>query len=159
MKKVIILLLSICTGFASMAQSSDELAMLREMFGKEKKDIISEFLKLSETDGAKFWPLYDEYSAKRKALGDYRSKIIKDYANQYTNLTNDQAKNLGDRLFKNESDIIKLQQKYYSKMSKAVSPLKATQFMQTELYLQTQLRAEIQDEIPFIGELDKTKKN
>lgn len=44
-------------------------------------------------------------------------------------------------------------------MSKAVSPLKATQFMQTEIYLQTQLRAVIQDEIPFIGELDKTKKN
>lgn len=159
MKNVIILLLFICTGSASIAQSNDELALLREMFGKEKKDIISQFLNLSEADGAKFWPLYDEYSAKRKALGDDRISIIKDYADQYTNITNDQAKKLGDRLFKNESSILNLQEKYYKKMSKAVSPLKATQFMQTELYLQTQLRAVIQDEIPFIGEMDKTKKN
>ena len=159
MKKVFFFLFTTCISYSSMAQSNDEMAMLREMFGQEKKDIINQFLDLSSADSVKFWPLYDEYSAKRKTLGDDRISIIKDYADQYTNLTNDQAKKLGDRLFKNESDILKLQQKYYSKMSKAVSPLKATQFMQTELYLQTQLRAVIQDEIPFIGELDKTKKN
>ncbi len=159
MRKTIFLLFALCTGFVSMGQSNDELAMLREMFGKEKKDIISQFLNFSAADSAKFWPLYDEYSAKRKTLGDDRISIIKDYADQYTNLTNEQAQKLGDRLFKNEANILKLQQQYYKKMSKAVSALKATQFMQTELYLQTQLRAVIQDEIPFIGELDKTKKN
>jgi hypothetical protein len=159
MKKIILMSITILTCFGAMAQSSDELAMLRDMFGKEKKEIINEFLKLPSADSTKFWPLYDEYSAKRKSLGDGRISIIKDYAAQYTTLTNEQAKKLGDRLFKNEADIIKLQQKYYNKMSKAVSPLKATQFMQTEIYLQTQLRAVIQDEIPFIGELDKTKKH
>jgi hypothetical protein len=159
MKKVIFFLFAICTGFASMAQSNDELAMLRDMFGKEKKDIIDQFLDLSAADSAKFWPLYNEYSAKRKALGDDRIAIIKDYADKYSTLTNEDAKKLGDRLFKNEGDILKLQKTYYDKMSKAVSALKATQFMQTEIYLQTQLRAVIQDEIPFIGELDKTKKN
>jgi hypothetical protein len=159
MKKVIFLLIAVCTGFSTMAQSNDELAMLREMFGKEKKDIIDQFLNLSAADSAKFWPLYNEYSAKRKTLGDGRISIIKDYADKYSTLTNEDAKKLGDRLFKNEGDILKLQKTYYDKMSKAVSALKATQFMQTEIYLQTQLRAVIQDEIPFIGELDKTKKN
>jgi hypothetical protein len=159
MKKIILIAITVFTCMGAVAQSSDELAMLRDMFGKEKKEIINEFLKLSSADSAKFWPLYDEYSAKRKSLGDDRISIIKDYAAQYTSLTNEQAKKLGDRLFKNEANIIKLQQKYYNKMSKSVSPLKATQFMQTEIYLQTQLRAVIQDEIPFIGELDKTKKN
>ena len=159
MKKVTFLLFAICTSFATLAQSNDELAMLREMFGKDKKDIIEQFLNLSAADSAKFWPLYNDYSAKRKALGDGRISIIKDYADQYTTLTNDQAKKLGDRLFKNEEDILKLQKSTYGKMSKSVSALKATQFMQTEIYLQTQLRAVIQDEIPFIGELDKTKKN
>jgi hypothetical protein len=159
MKKVILFLFAIYTCFALNAQSNDELAMLRDMFGKEKKDIIDQFLDLSATDSAKFWPLYNEYSAKRKTLGDGRISIIKDYADKYSTLTNEDAKKLGDRLFKNEGDILKLQKTYYDKMSKAVSALKATQFMQTEIYLQTQLRAVIQDEIPFIGELDKTKKN
>ena len=159
MKKVTFLFFAVCTSFASMAQSNDELAMLRDMFGKEKKDIIEQFLDLSAADSAKFWPLYNDYSTKRKTLGDGRISIIKDYADKYSTLTNDDAKKLGDRLFKNEGEILKLQKTYYDKMSKAVSALKATQFMQTEIYLQTQLRAVIQDEIPFIGELDKTKKN
>jgi len=159
MKKVTFLFFAVCTSFASMAQSNDELAMLRDMFGKEKKDIIEQFLDLSAADSAKFWPLYNDYSTKRKTLGDGRISIIKDYADKYSTLTNDDAKKLGDRLFKNEGEILKLQKTYYDKMSKGVSALKATQFMQTEIYLQTQLRAVIQDEIPFIGELDKTKKN
>lgn len=159
MQKIIFIVVICLTGLGLQAQSNDELAMLREMFGKEKKDIISQFLKLPAADSAKFWPLYEEYSAKRKTLGDDRISIIKDYADQYTNITNEQAKKLGDRLFKNESDILKLQEQYYKKMSKSVSALTATQFMQTEIYLQTQLRAVIQDEIPFIGEMNKSKKN
>ena len=145
-------------GLSTMAQTNDELAMVRQVFGQEKKEIVKQFLDLSAADSAKFWPLYDEYSAKRKALSDDRIAILKDYASQYTGITNEQAKKLGDRYFKNESSILKLQHNFYNKMSKSVSPLKATQFMQTESYLQTQLRAAIQDEIPFIGEFDKAQK-
>jgi hypothetical protein len=42
---------------------NDELAMVRQVFGQEKKEIVKQFLDLSAADSAKFWPLYDEYSA------------------------------------------------------------------------------------------------
>ena len=144
-------------GFAATAQTADELAQIRQILGKEKKDLIKQFMSLNEADAAKFWPLYDEYSEKRKALADDRINIIKDYANQYVGLTDDQSKALGKRYFKNESSILKLQEKYYNKMSKSVSPLKAMQFMQAENYIQTTLRSALQDAIPFIGEFEKSK--
>jgi len=159
MKKCLLMLFVLFTGLCTMAQTNDELAMVRQVFGQEKKEIVKQFLDLSAADSTKFWPLYDEYSAKRKSLSDDRIAILKDYASQYEGITNEQAKKLGDRYFKNESDILKLQHNFYNKMSKSVSALKATQFMQTESYLQTQLRAAIQDEIPFIGEFDKTQKH
>jgi hypothetical protein len=157
MKKVLSLIAFVCIGFAATAQTADELAEIRKILGKEKKDLIKQFMSLNETDGAKFWPLYDEYSAKRKALADDRIDIIGDYADQYVGMTDDQSKQLAGRYFKNETSIMKLQQKYYKKISKAVSPLKAMQFMQAEQYLQTTIRSAIQDEIPFIGEFEKTK--
>ena len=159
MKNVFFVLLTMATGFTAMAQNTDELAQLRQIFGQEKKDIIKQFLNLNDADAAKFWPIYDEYTASRKSLADDRIAIIKDYGNQYATLTDAQAKSIGDRYFKNESSILKLQEKYYKKISKDVSPLKALQFMQAEVYLQTQIRASVQDEIPFIGEYDKTKKH
>lgn len=157
MKKTFCLIVLALFGFGAMAQSADELAQIRQILGKEKKDLIKQFMSLNEADAAKFWPLYDEYSEKRKSLADDRINILKDYANQYMGITDDQAKALGKRYFKNESSILKLQEKYFNKLSKSVSPLKAMQFMQAENYIQTTLRSALQDAIPFIGEFEKSK--
>lgn len=157
MKKLFCLIVFAVAGFGAMAQSADELAQIRQILGKEKKELIGQFMSLNEADAAKFWPVYDEYSEKRKALADDRIDILKDYADQYVGMTDDQSKALGKRYFKNESSILKLQQKYYNKLSKSVSPLKAMQFMQAENYIQTTLRSALQDAIPFIGEFEKTK--
>jgi hypothetical protein len=157
MKRVFFLAVFAILGFAATAQTADELAQIRQILGKEKKDLIKQFMSLNEADAAKFWPLYDEYSEKRKALADDRIDILKDYADQYVGMNDDQSKALGKRYFKNESAILKLQEKYYNKMSKSVTPLKAMQFMQAENYIQTTLRSALQDAIPFIGEFEKTK--
>jgi hypothetical protein len=155
MRKLLSLIAFVCFAFAATAQTADELAEIRKILGKEKKDLIKGFMNLNEGDAAKFWPLYDEYSEKRKLLADDRISILNDYANQYVGLTDDQVKTLGSRYIKNEKAILKLQEKYYNKISKAVSPLKSMQFMQAEAYLQTTIRSAIQDEIPFIGEFEK----
>ncbi len=157
MKKIFCLIAFVIAGFGAMAQSADELAQIRQILGKEKKELIKQFMSLNEADAAKFWPVYDEYSEKRKALADDRILILKSYADQYVGMTDDQSKALGKRYFKNESSILKLQEKYYNKLSKSVSPLKAMQFMQAEIYIQTTLRSALQDAIPFLGEFEKTK--
>jgi hypothetical protein len=157
MKKLLCLIVVAIAAFGASAQTTDELAQIRQILGKEKKELIRGFMSLNEADAAKFWPVYDEYSEKRKVLADDRIQILKSYADQYAGMTDDQSKALGKRYFKNESSILKLQQKYYNKMSKSVSPLKAMQFMQAEIYIPTTLRSELQDAIPFIGEFEKTK--
>jgi hypothetical protein len=157
MKKLLCLIVVAIAAFGASAQTTDELAQIRQILGKEKKELIRGFMSLNEADAAKFWPVYDEYSEKRKVLADDRIQILKSYADQYAGMTDDQSKALGKRYFKNESSILKLQQKYYNKISKSVSPLKAMQFMQAEIYIQTTLRSELQDAIPFIGEFEKTK--
>jgi hypothetical protein len=160
MKKLFLsLALMLCVGAVSAQSVGDEVAFIRTAFGKEKKELIGQFMNLNDADAAKFWPLYDEYTTKQKALTDERISAIRDYANQYSGLTDAQAKSLAGRIFKNDKQVLALQQKYFKKISKSLSPLKATQFMQADQYIQTTLKSATQDIIPFIGEFEKTNKH
>lgn len=139
--------------------STDEVQYIRQALKSEKKDLVKQYMTLSETEAAKFWPLYDEFQNQRAGIAQERLQIIKDYSAQYENLSGDQAKSLVKRAFSNDKANLKLKEKYYKKISKAVGSLKAAQYIQMEDYFQTLVRYEIQDAIPFIGEIERKKAN
>lgn len=160
MKKVFALIAFLgCIQFATAQSLNDELSYIRNVFGKEKKDLVRQFMSLNDEESAKFWPIYEEYTAKQKSLADDRIATIADYAKQYSGLTNDQAKALAGRIMKNDMAVLKLQQKYFKKISKSLSPLKAVQFMQADQYIQTTIKSAVQDMIPFIGEFEQNNKH
>lgn len=160
MKKLILSLCILLAASAASAQAvKDEVAFIRSIFGKEKKDLIRQFMNLNEAESAKFWPIYEEYTAAQQNLADDRIAAIGDYANQYSGLTDDQASTLANRIFKNDQAVLKLQNKYFKKMSKSLTPLKAAQFMQADQYIQTTIKSATQDLIPFIGEFEQKNKH
>lgn len=136
----------------------DEIALVQSIWGMEKAAIVSQYMKFSEGELVKFGPLYEKYTDEYKKLGAERIQIISEYANSYTNMTNELADNLTKRYLKNNAAIDKLQLKYYEKMKKEISALRAAEFMQLEIYIQTMMRAELQSAMPMIGELDKNAK-
>lgn len=150
---VAFLILSI--GAMAQAQPKDEWTLFKEAFHKEKKELVTEYMKLSPEQAAKFWPLYDEYNQGKGAIGKDRLGIIDDYATHLSTLTDDQANDLAKRLFKNDKALASLDQKYFKKLSKAVGGVKAAQYLQMEQYFTTTVRSAIQEEIPFIGEIDR----
>ena len=137
--------------FITSAQSS-EAEVLRKIFSAEKRAITESFLQLNGTDANTFWALYDEYENERKALADMRIKLIQDYADQYEGLTNDEASGLVARSFKGRDAWLKLQKKYFKKMSKEVDAKTATSFLQLEQYIHTAVNFDLYDAIPFVGE-------
>ena len=56
---------------------------------------------------------------------------------------------------KNNQNFDKLQAKYFKKVSKAVSPIKAVQFFQIEAYIDNQVKAALSDAIPFFPDVKK----
>jgi hypothetical protein len=159
MKKLVLFFIVISSVIFTQAQvaSDEELQMIKDFLKTEKKDLVKEYMKLDEAQSAKFWPLYDEFQEKRRGLGQERLQIIKEYGEQYASMTDDQASGIVKRIFKNDKAYAKLQESYFKKFSKAVSPIKAAQFLQLEEYFRTMIRAEIQDAIPFIGEIERKK--
>ncbi|MEK6479152.1 hypothetical protein WJR50_16520 [Catalinimonas sp. 4WD22] len=139
------------------AQSyENETELYQDIWGMEKQEIIKEYLELSEEEGAVFWPVYEAYAEERKTLGKERIDIIMEYAANYSNMTNDKASQLTNMVFKNNMQLEKLQKKYYKKLSKVVTPLRASEFMQLEKYLDSAMRFEIQNNIPFLKELERS---
>jgi len=159
MKKVSLIFMMAFAMFSSYAQSSfkEDVDVLQSVYGKSKSDLVKQYMNLSDAQSAAFIKVYDDYETKRKALGQTKFQLINDYAANYETLTNAKADELAKGTLKNHIGYEKLYCKTYSKAKKAIGAINAAKFIQLEVYLQTIIRAEILESIPFIGELDKTK--
>lgn len=149
-------ILIICTSTSLFAQD-DDLAFIQKLWGQQKKDIIIKYMKFSTEESGKFWAVYDQYEAERKSISAERIALLEDYAKNYTGLSDAKADELTNKIFANNIKMDKVQKKYYNKMKKVLTPLRASEFMQLETYLQTMIRYQVQSNIPFIGDIDKIK--
>ena len=156
MKKIQLIVLALFC-IASVQAQKDELQYIKEILKKEKKELVREYMGFTDAEAAKFWPLYETYQVEKAAISKDRIGVIQDYANQFKSLDDAQANNLANRLLDNNLKGAKLDKKWYKRFSKAVSPLKAAQYMQMEQYFQTLIRSEVQEAIPFIGEIERKK--
>lgn len=161
MKKLSIVLIIAIASFSSYGQSSykDDVDLVQSFYGKTKSDLVREYMNLSETQAAAFTKVYEKYEAERKTLGQEKLKLINDYAVNYATLTEEKADELAKGTLKNNQGYEKLYSKTYEQVKKAIGAINAAKFVQLEVYLQTIIRSQVQESIPFIGELEKTKVN
>ena len=154
MKKLLVIAALFVTT-ASFAQSNKEdVDFIQSIYGKEKKAIVAEFIKLEGTQKDAFWKLYDEYETKRKELGKRRIALLERYANSYMTLDDATTDSIMKEMVSLGAATDKLTATYYGKMKKAAGVKAAAQFVQIESYLTSVIRASILENIPFSGELD-----
>jgi hypothetical protein len=141
------------------AQTSDpELDYIKAAYSRDKKVIVDEYLKLSTENRDKFAKLYDEFEMERTKLASSRLAVLQEYASKVDSLKPADADRLAKAALENTIKLDNLNLKFYNKMKQDLGPIVAAKFFQLEIYLQTTWRGIIQDNIPFIGELDKTQK-
>ena len=78
-------------GIAAQDYSTEEIEMMQEVFGDEKRTIIQENVNLEGVDADKFWKLYDQYEDQRKDIGMEKMKLLKSYTTKQGNMTPLQA--------------------------------------------------------------------
>lgn len=159
MKKVFLLLLvAVTSGVFAQSTDKEDLEIIQGIYGKSKKELAQAYMTIPETQAAAFWNIYDAFETERKALGKAKVTIINDYATNYANLTDESADKIMKAAIKNSMDYQKLFSKYYDKYKKAVGAINAAKIIQFENYMQTTVQSEIQNSIPFIGEIESTIK-
>jgi len=155
MKKLIIFCGALLISISGYAQSTDDIAIIQGLWGKEKRAIVEQYMDLSTAEATPFWNAYETYETSRKELGSERLGILTEYADSYFELSNETASDLIHRGIANNISYQKLAKKTFKDMSKVIPPVKAAKFIQLENYFRIAILMEIQDEIPFIGELDE----
>lgn len=144
---------------ASAQSNKEDIDIIQSIYGKDKKTLVEAYMAVPDAKGAAFWKLYDEYEDKRKALGRKKISILEQYAAGYEKLDNAKALQLAQAAISNNMDMDKLHATYLQKFSTVIGGKEAAKLFQLENYLNTMIKMELLDHIPFIGELDKTKKN
>lgn len=150
MKHVSLIVALFLVSFLSAQTTNDYLEITRDVIKTEKKAAIAEVMELSETESQPFWNLYNEYEGKLYALGNKRIQIIKSYADNYENLSNEKADELIMDYFKYESDLLKLKKNYYKQFKKILPAGKAAKFFQAESKIQAMVDAKLALEIPMM---------
>jgi hypothetical protein len=150
MKKAIVLLLAIMTAGAALYAQESYLELLRSDIRTQKVALITDAMELTDAQSAVFWPIYRKYDSELTTLNDKRIAIIKDYAQNYDQMTAAKADELTKQTFAFFENRIKLQKKYTKEISKALSPVLSGKFMQIERAINTLLDLQIQSEIPLV---------
>src|SRR5580658_3945858 len=69
----------------------EDIKLLRKDLRSLRKQIIAANLDLSNKEAEQFWPLFERYTQELVAKQDQKYALLKEYAEDYTTMTDEQA--------------------------------------------------------------------
>jgi len=131
------------------AQNEQYMELMRQDLWSNKLAVMTEAMALTDEQGEVFWPIYRDYQTKFMEIGDKRIAMIKDYAENYENMTGEKANELMKIWFSNHKDRLSLLEKTAKKVAKDVDPVIAARFIQVEDSVGMLIDLQIASELPL----------
>ena len=128
------------------------IELMRSNVRDEKSQIMGAVMQLNIDDAAKFWPIYSQYDAELTQLNNLRVENIKDYANNYSQMTDAKADELVQRSLDYQKQRGELLAKYYQVMKQSVGAINAARFLQVEHQLLLIIDLQIASSLPIAQE-------
>ena len=131
--------------------TEDEIiGLFRSDIQKDKVAIIGAAMDFSSEEAGKFWPIYKGYETELAKVGDQRLALIKDFAANFTSMTDDKAKELAEKAMEIEKQRMKLKHDCFEKISSEISPVLGARFLQVENQLNLLLDLQLAQQTPLI---------
>ncbi len=138
------------TSSAQQTSVDQDVDLLRKDVRSQKKQIIAANLKLTDAEAEKFWPVYDQYTAELVKINDAKYAAIKEYAQNYDTLTDDQATALTKKIIAVDESAAQLRQKYVPLVSKVLPGKKTALFFQLDRRLVMLIDIQLATQIPMV---------
>ncbi len=145
---IIVLLLANTVSYGEGVDAYIEL--LKSDMRTQKVAVITEAMQFTDEESSAFWPVHREYELELSEIIDDRIELIKDYAQNYDNLTDEKARKLAKKVFALEKRRTKLKKKYFRKFDRTLSATIAAKFIQVENQINLLLDLQIASELPLI---------
>ena len=128
------------------------IELMRTNVRDQKAEIMGSVMELNAADSAKFWPIYSEYDAELTKVNDLRVANIKEYAANYSQMTDEKADELIQNALNYRKQRSELLAKYYGKVKDALGAVTAARFAQVEDQLLLIIDLQIASSLPIVGE-------
>ena len=152
MKKLFILAVLSVFALNISAQETPVLDSIMEAnYRAEKKALIAEAIQLNEEEAKEFWPLYDEYNTKVEAKNKEMIDLVNKNASKLDSLTDDEAEDIWKEKISHDSDLIKLEKKYFKKILRVLPSGKTVRYFQAENKIKSLMDAQMAIEVPLIN--------
>jgi hypothetical protein len=134
------------------AQSSidQDIDLFRKDIRSQKKQMIAANMKLTDKEAELFWPIYDQYTAELVKINDQKYAAIKQYAQNYDTLTDDQAVTLTRQVLEVDGSVAQLRQKYIPLFRKVIAGKKTATFFQLDRRLVMLIDLQLASQIPLV---------
>ena len=127
-----------------------DVQLLRSDIRSAKKQIIAENMKLTDAQAEKFWPVYDAYTQETTKLGDASYALVKEYAQNYGNMTDAQADSLVEKMATLDVQTETLRQEWIPKFRKVLTGKQTALFFQLDRRVNLLLDLQFAANIPLV---------
>ena len=127
-----------------------EIQLMRSDVQAAKNKIIADTMQFTEAESQAFWPIYRDFARDQQKIGDERLAVIREFANKYDTLTDNDAKDLVQRLMNVEDKTLNLREDYWKKFETALGAKRAAKFYQVDNRLTLIINVQLAANIPLI---------
>ena len=145
----LILLLSLSTSATAQTALDEQITLTRQAAQTDRKAILLSNVSFNDEESELFWPKWDEYRAAAEANGDRLLALIKDYAENYNNMTNQKADELMSDHFSIEMQDVVIRQNFAKEISGFMPARKVMRIVQVENKLDAAIDLQLASEIPL----------
>jgi len=126
------------------------IQLMREDIRAERKKIVAANMPLTPAEATRFWPVYDQYIGETIKVNDARYALIKEYAQSYSNISDQQADDFIKRWVGLDGDNTALRLKYIPEFEKVISHKKTALLFQIDRRLSMVIELQLASEVPLI---------
>jgi Spy/CpxP family protein refolding chaperone len=127
-----------------------DLQALRAAVTKDKRGYVAATMGLTDAEGAKFWPVYDNYQRALELVDRRRSRAVIDLAGSDRPLSDAYAKSLSTELMQADESEIRARRTMQNKLMRALPPRKAARYLQLESKIRAIEAYDIAASLPLV---------
>jgi len=132
--------------------TDEDIALLRQDLRATKMQVIGQNMSLSETEGQKFWPIYNHYVKDLQEVNDRKYALLKQYAETWAAMTDQDALIYVRNWLEADGQAQALRLMYVPIVSQVLPGRKAATFFQLDRRLNMMIDLQLFSQIPLAHE-------
>jgi hypothetical protein len=129
--------------------TDEDIALLRQDLRARKMQVIGQNMSLSDTEGEKFWPIYNHYVKDLQEVNDQKYALLKQYAEMWATMSDQDALIYVRNWLEADGQAQALRLKYVPVVSQVLPGKKAATFFQLDRRLNMIIDLQLFSQIPL----------